>query len=74
MQTEPRHSIEISCAGSNGDLCTVHVNREYCGESAPASAAPLCNYQCVDLMRQKCSQCVVIKFLNNTFASIPRKR
>ena len=30
---EPRHSNEISCAGSNGDLCTVNVNSECCGET-----------------------------------------
>ena len=34
---EPRHSNEISCAGSNGELCTVYVNSEYCGESAQAN-------------------------------------
>ena len=42
-----RHSIEIACAGRNGDLCNVYVNSEYCGESAPATTALLCNYKCV---------------------------
>ena len=58
-----RHSTEISCAGSNGDLCTVYTNSECCGEAAPATMAHLGNHQCVVSMRQKCSQCVVIKFL-----------
>ena len=66
---KPRHSIEILCAGSNDALCTV-----YLGESASATTAHLCNHMCVVSMRQKCSQCVVIKFLNKTFASLPRKK
>ena len=33
---EPRHSYEISCVGSNGDLCTVYMNSDFCFESAPA--------------------------------------
>ena len=45
---EPRHSNEISCAGSNGDLCTV-----YLGESASAITAHMCNLLCVVSMRQK---------------------
>ena len=69
-----RHSIEISCAGCNGDFCNVYVNSECCGESAPATATLLCNHQCVVSMLLKCSQCVVIKFLNKTFASLPRKK
>ena len=48
-----RHSIEISCAGWNGDFCNVYVNSECCGESAPATTALLCNHQCVVSMRQK---------------------
>ena len=68
------HSIEISCAGWNGDFCNVYVNSEWCGESAPATAGLMCNHQCVVSMRQKCSQCVEIKFLNETFASLPRKK
>ena len=32
-----RHSIEISCAGWNGDFCNVYVNSECCGESALAT-------------------------------------
>ena len=69
-----RHSIEISCAGWNGDFCNVYVNSECCGESALATTSLLCNHQCVVSMRQKCSQCVVIKFLNKTFTSFPRKK
>ena len=46
-------SIEISYAGSNNDLCNVYVNRECCGESAPATTGLLCNHQCVVSMRQK---------------------
>ena len=42
-----RHSIKLSCAGSNGDSCNVYVNSECCGESAPATKALLCNHQCV---------------------------
>ena len=68
------HSTEISCAGSNGDLCTVYVNSKCCGESAPVPLR-ICStisasYQCF----KKCLQCVVIKFLNKTFASLPRSK
>ena len=31
---EPRHSNEISCAGSNGDLCAIHVSSLDSVESA----------------------------------------
>ena len=55
-------------------LCNIYVNSEWCGESAPATTGLLCNHRCVVPMRQKCSQCVVIKFLNKTFASLPRKK
>ena len=48
-----RNSTKISCAGSDGDLCTVYVNSECCGESAPATTAHLCNHQCVVSRRQK---------------------
>ena len=56
-----RPGTEISCAGSNNDLCTVYKNSEWCGEAAPATIRILCNHQCVVSMRQKCSQYVVIK-------------
>ena len=69
-----RPGNEISCAGSNHDLCTVYKNSECCGEAAPATMAHLGNHLCVVSMRQKCSQCVVIKFLNKTLASLPRKK
>ena len=65
---------DISCAGSNNDLCTVYMNSECCGEAAPATMAHLGDGQCVVSMRKKCSQCVVIKFLNKTLASLPRKK
>ena len=65
---------EISSAGSNNNLCTVYKNSEYCGEAVPATMAHLSNHQCVVSMRQKCSQCVVIKFLNKMLASLPRKK
>ena len=45
-----RHSIEISCAGYNGDFCYVYVNSECCGESEPATTALMCNNQCVVAM------------------------
>ena len=48
-----RPGTEISCAGSNNDLCTVYKNSEFCGESAPATMAHLGNHQCVVSMRQK---------------------
>ena len=64
-----RPGTEISCAGSNKDLCTVYKNSECCGEAAPATMAHLGNHQCVVSMRQKCSQCVVIKLLNKMLAS-----
>ena len=69
-----RPGTEISCAGSNKDLCNVYKNSECDGEAAPATMAHLSNHQCVVSMRQKCSQCVVIKFLNKMLASLPRKK
>ena len=69
-----RPGTEISCAGSNNDLCTVYKNNECCSEAEPATMAYLGNHQCVVSMRQKCSQCVVINFLNKTLASLPRKK
>ena len=54
-----RPGTEISCAGSNNDLCTVYKNSEWCGEAAPATTGILCNHQCVVSMRQKMSQCFV---------------
>ena len=69
-----RPGTEISCAGSNNELCTVDKNTECSGEAAPATMAHLGNHQCVVSMRQKCSQCVVIKFLNKTLASLPGKK
>ena len=69
-----RHSPEISCADSKSDLCAVYKNSECCGEAVPANMAYLGNHQCVVKCVKKCSQCVVIKFLNKTFASLPRKK
>ena len=69
-----RSGTEISCVGSNNDLCTVYKNSKCCGEAAPATMAHLGNHQYVVSMRKKCSQCVVIKFLNKTLASLPRKK
>ena len=62
------YSIEISCAGWNGDFCNVYVNSEWCGESAPATIGILCNHQCVVAMRQKmlpvrCNKNSSIKYL-----------
>ena len=48
-----RPGTEISCAGSNNDLCIVYKNSECCGEAAPATTGILCNNQCVVSMRQK---------------------
>ena len=45
--------IEISCAGSNNDLCYVYKNSECCDEAAPATMAHLGNHQCVVSMHQK---------------------
>ena len=47
------YSIEISCAGWNGDFCNVYVNSKWCGESASTTTGILCNHQCVVSMRQK---------------------
>ena len=69
-----RPGTEISCAGSNNDLCTVYKNNGCCGDAVPATMAHLGNHQCVVSMRQKCSQCVVIKFLFKTLACLPRKK
>ena len=38
------YSIEISCAGWNGDFCNVYVNSEWCGKSAPATTGIQCNH------------------------------
>ena len=73
-QLSLRPGTEISCAGLKNDLCTVYKNSEYCGESAPATMAHLGNHQCVVSMRQKCSRYVVIKFINKTLASLPRRK
>ena len=56
------YSIEISCAGWNGDFCNVYVNTEWYVESLHQQPQEFCAtisalYQCV----KKCSQCVVIK-------------
>ena len=48
-----RPGTEISCTGSNNDLCTVYKNSECCSEAAPATTGILCNHQCVVSMRQK---------------------
>ena len=48
-----RPGTEISCAGSNNDLCAVYKNSECCGEAAPATMANLCNHQGVVSMRRK---------------------
>ena len=70
-----RPGTEILCADSNNDLCNVYVNSECCGEAAPATMAHLGNHQCGVSMRQKkCSQCVVIKFINKMLVSLPRKK
>ena len=75
-----RHGNEISCTGSNGDLCTVYKNSECCDGAAPATLAHLGNNQCVVTMRQKIlpvhlivNKVIVIKFLNKTLASLPIK-
>ena len=68
------HSTRMACAGLNGDLCTVYVKSECFGEAAPATTAHLCNHQCVLSMHQKCSLCIVIQFLNKSFACLPRKK
>ena len=66
-----RPGTEISCAGSNNDLCTVYKDSECCGEAALATMATISAlYQCV----KKCSQCVEIKILNKTLAILPRKK
>ena len=69
-----RRSTEISCTGSNGDLCTVYKNSKCCVEAAPAIMTHLGNHKCVLPMCQKGSQCFVIKILNKTLASLPRKK
>ena len=48
-----RHSTEISCTGSNSDLCTVYKNSECSGEAAAATMAHLDYHHCVVSMRQK---------------------
>ena len=46
-----RPGTEMSCAGSNKDLCTVYKNSECCCEAAPATMAHQGNHQCVVPMR-----------------------
>ena len=48
-----RPGTEISCAGSNNDLCTVYKNSECWGKAARATTGILCNHQCVVSMSQK---------------------
>ena len=48
-----RPGTEISCAGSNNDLCSVYKNSECCCEAAPATTGIMCNDQCAVSMRQK---------------------
>ena len=48
-----RPGTEISCTGSNNDLCTVYKNSECCGEAAPVTTGILRNHQCVVSMREK---------------------
>ena len=50
---EPRNSNEISCAGLNGDLCTIYASSECYGEFALATTTHLCNHQRVVSMRLK---------------------
>ena len=56
--TEPCHSNEISCAGSNGDLRTVYVNSECCGECTSnhgISVQP--SVRCINVL--KCSSALI---------------
>ena len=65
-----RPGTEISCAGSNNDLCTVYKNSECCGEAASATMATISTlYQCV----KKCSQCLDMHIPFN-LASYTRKK
>ena len=48
-----RPGTEMSCAGSNKDLCTVYKNSKCCCEAALATMARQGNHQCVVSMRQK---------------------
>ena len=66
-----RPGTEISCAGSNNDLCTLYKNSECCGEAAPATMAHLGNHHCIVSMRQNM---LPVHFLNKTLASLPRKK
>ena len=63
------HSIEISCASWNGDFCNVYDVVSLHQQPQDFCAAICALYQWF----KKCSQCVVLKFLNKTFASLPRK-
>ena len=61
--------MKISCADSNSDLCIVYVSSKICGEFAQVITSTS-----VQPLYQECSQCVVIKFLDKTFASLARKK
>ena len=69
------YSIEISWAGWNGDFCNVYCELRMmwwvCTSNHRTSVKP--SVRCINALK-KYSQCVVIKFLNKTFASVPRKK
>ena len=61
---ETRHSNEISCAGSTGNLCIVYVNTVVSLHQQPRH---ICStIRALQKCAKQCSQCVVIKFLNKT--------
>ena len=62
------HSIEISCAGWNGDFCNVYVNSECCGESAPATTA--LRHCTKTLVLPKMAICVLFTPAANTLVSL----
>ena len=52
-------------------ICVLFVNSKCCGESAPWHICA--TISALNLCVKICSQCVVIKILNKTFASLLRK-
>ena len=67
------HITKISRGGSYGDLYANCESSKGYGETAPSTTANVCNHRCDESMLQNCLLCAVIKLLNKTFASLPRK-
>ena len=59
-----RHSTEVACADSNGDVCTVYKNSECCDRQQ--------SLRCINASKMLPVRCNI--FFNKTLASLPRKK